>query len=621
MTATANSSKGMENSKNLTTYGWKGLRMVKPVTDDEIQRRQDYLKQWSYMRLIRSSWLDSWREIIDYTLPYLGRFVNSETNQGQRKDQFIINNIATQCIQASAAGLQSGLTSPARPWFRFVEHLGDAAGEGDDELAEWMHDVEVDALRIFAQSNLYTALEQVYQNLVGPGTACMFIEEDEQDILRFFSVPVGQFMLGTDHHGRVNRVIREARFTVIQTVEKFGIEACSPGVQNAFTQRMFDRFVDVLHVVEPNDNVQQGRADYRGMPYRSCWIELASTDVSGVITNGDSAAIGFLKESGYREFPAICPRWSATGEDAYGHSPAWDAIGDIKALQLYEKAKADQIAKLSKPPLSVPDTMRHQIVSLLPGTPTYVPGSQSGAEVKPLIIVAPGSIQATLEAIKEHENRIKDTFMYNLWLAISGDTRDQRATAAEINARQQERMLQLGQVLTRFNDEALDPMFERVFPILMRRGVLRPAPKSALGRKIRPEYISILAQAQKAVGTTAIERGVGFAVQLAQGTQDTSVLDNLNKDAIVRKYFDALGVQPDLLNTQDVMAQARQDRAKQAAQKQAMEAVPAMAGAAKSAAQAPLDSNNALTRILSALGPAAAAGTPAGPNEPPAATQ
>jgi hypothetical protein len=274
------------------------------------------------------------------------------------------------------------------------------------------------------------------------------------------------------------------------------------------------------------------------------------------------------------------------------------------------------VAKLGKPPLQVPDTMRNQLVSLLPGRPTYVPHSQAGAEVKPLLVVHPEGIKATGESIARHEGRIKDTFLYSLWLAITGDTRDQRATAEEIRAAMQERMLQLGQFLTRFDDEALDPMWERSIPLIARRGLLPPAPRKSLGKKIRPEYISILAQAQKAVGTTAIERFVGFVAQMATETQDPSPLDKIDKDKIVEKYGDALGVDPDLMKSDEDVAQARQQRQKQLQGQQAIENAPKMAAAAKSASGASLDGNNALTRILSGMSPAAAATIQPGPNEP-----
>jgi hypothetical protein len=610
MPATATKSKGMEiESDPASGYSWSGLSIVRPVTTEDIEDRKRLLQLWTSMRLVRSSWVAQWQEIIRYWLPYLGRFVTSDTNRGDRKDQAIINNTGTRAVNAASAGMQSGLTSPARAWFKFA--IPDFDLQDDDEVNEWLHLVEKAVLRYFGQSNLYTQLEQLYLNLVGPGTACMFIEEDDDQIVRFFSVPIGQFCLGNDAAGRTNRVTHEARFTVIQTVERFGIQNCSPSVQNAYREKLYDRFVDVLHVVEPNDDMVDGAADYQGMAYRSTWVELASTDVSGVISAGDSAAIGCLKKSGYREFPAICPRWSATGEDAYGHSPSWDAIGDVKALQIYEVAKADQVA----------DTMRHQVVSMLPGSATYVPAAGQHAKIEPMFVVHPAAIPATRESIQDIEGRIKDTFLYNLWLAITNDQRDQRATAAEINARQQEKMLQLGQVLTRFNDEALDPLFRRVLPILARRKLIPPAPRKLIGRKIRPEYISILNQAQKAIQTTAIERGVGFVTQLAQQTQDPSVVDVLDKDSISRKYLDAVGLQPDLLTSPAQVAQLRAARAKQQAQAAAAKNVPQMAAAAKNASQADLSGNNALTRILSAYGPVAAAGTPAGPGEPAPAIQ
>ncbi len=41
-----------------------------------------------------------------------------------------------------------------------------------------------------------------------------------------------------------------------------------------------------------------------------------------------------LRIKGYNEFPAVAPRWDIVANDAYGRSPAMDALGDIKQLQV-----------------------------------------------------------------------------------------------------------------------------------------------------------------------------------------------------------------------------------------------------------------------------------------------
>lgn len=79
-----------------------------------------------------------------------------------------------------------------------------------------------------------------------------------------------------------------------------------------------------------------------------------------------------LRESGFREFPALCPRWATVGGDIYGNSPAMEALGDIKQLQHEQMRKAMGIDYKTKPPLQVPVQLKNQEVNMLPGGITYV---------------------------------------------------------------------------------------------------------------------------------------------------------------------------------------------------------------------------------------------------------
>src|SRR5260370_23609380 len=87
-------------------------------------------------------------------------------------------------------------------------------------------------------------------------------------------------------------------------------------------------------------------------------------------------------------------------------------------------------------------------------------------------------------------------------------------TAGEIDERHEEKMLMLGPVLERLHGELLDPLVARVFNIMARNGALPPAPKGLNVAALQVEFISILAQAQKAVATTGIERLWQFGPQI-----------------------------------------------------------------------------------------------------------
>ncbi len=110
---------------------------------------------------------------------------------------------------------------------------------------------------------------------------------------------------------------------------------------------------------------------------------------------------------------------------------------------------------------------------------------------------------------------IDEAFYKNLFLMIAEVGDQPNITATQINTMREEKMLMLGPVLERLNDELLDPLIDRVFNIMLKRGMLPPPPKEIQGMPLRVEYISVLAQAQKAMGIGNIERFVGFVGNLA----------------------------------------------------------------------------------------------------------
>lgn len=69
----------------------------------------------------RNHYIERWKAIRDYELPFLGEFddTDDETDKGRRRDLAISNGVAWLANQAFAAGIMSGLTPPSRQWFKF----------------------------------------------------------------------------------------------------------------------------------------------------------------------------------------------------------------------------------------------------------------------------------------------------------------------------------------------------------------------------------------------------------------------------------------------------------------------------------------------------------------------
>ena len=75
---------------------------------------------------------------------------------------------------------------------------------------------------------------------------------------------------------------------------------------------------------------------------------------------------------------------------------------------------------------------------------------------------------------------------------------------------------------------------------MLELGLLPQPPEELSGQDVSPEFISMLAQAQRAIGTNSIDRYVGSLGMVAQ--MKPEVLDNFDADKWASEYGDMLGV-------------------------------------------------------------------------------
>ena len=169
-------------------------------------------------------------------------------------------------------------------------------------------------------------------------------------------------------------------------------------------------------------------------------------------------------------------------------------------------------------------------------------------------------------------------------------------TAREIEERHEEKLLALGPVLERTNDELLDPLIDRTFDLMHAAGAIPPAPPELQGMDLRVEYVSIMAVAQKLVGVVGQDRFLQSATALVE--QFPQVRHKVNPFAVMNSYADMLGVDPHILRTDDE-AQASLEQEQQAAQQaQQAEQLATMGKAARDLSQAPTQGNTALRAVL-----------------------
>ncbi|MDE2022174.1 MAG: head-tail connector protein [Patescibacteria group bacterium] len=512
---------------------------------DLIDLRRHADQRLVQMRLYRSSNFTTWRELSDFILPIRGRFVMPPTpnsgNRGSQRTQRIVKRIATKAVKSLAAFLMAGITSPARNWFRLSS--GDTDLDDNPQVKLWLAEVQKRLMKVFAESNFYNAVAALYEEIATFGTGVMLVEQDFEDVIRCYTLTAGEYMLGMDDKLRVNTMYREIVRTVEQLVKEFGFNNCSMTVQQLYRNNQLGAEVNVCHAIEPNYMRVPGRLGWRGMAFLSLWWEYGHDEGK------------MLRVGGFRQLPFVAPRWDVVAADTYGHGPGEEALPDVKMLQLMIKRRAEAVDKMVKPPLIGDASLQNSAVSLIPGGVNFVPGaSQMG--LKPIYVVPP-NIVGLNEQIAETVQDIREAFFNDLIQMFAAlDQHDM--TAREVEERHEEKLLMLGPMLERFHDEALTPIIEIVFGIMSRGGLMPPAPQALHGRFVSPEYISLLAQAQKAVGTTGIERLFAFAGSISAA--NPSVMDKLDADETIDDYASMLGVSPKIVRAQDAVDAMRKAR-------------------------------------------------------------
>lgn len=549
------------------------------------------LRRAADLKRERASFDNTCKEIAQYVQPYRERYNSDDNNRGDKRTQNIINNSATLDCDTNAAGMQAGITSPTRPWVSMASK--DKRLAAHDSMRVWLGELDDAILEVLNGSNAYLKFHEMYVDLTGFSTAVELIEEDSDTLINCTVVPLGSYALAANAKGKVDTLYRWMRMTVRQLVEEFGYDNCSRYVRNAYDRRSFEESREVLHAIEPNLDVIPSRIGPQGMAFRSWWLETAGNEEDG-----------FLRQMGYHEQPFIAPRWSTTGQDVYGNGPGQKVIGDCKSLQEAERRLMQLTEKITDPPMVGPASMRDEPVDLLPGGINYEGADSGGRGFRPAIELPSQALAAIDSIIERIQRRISRTLFADVWRMLAMMDKGQM-TAEEVRERLVEKMMQLGPMLERFQDEALRPFIARVYAIMLRHGRVPPPPREFAGHELDVEFKSILAQAQKMVGIQAVQSLVAFAVQASEA--DPDALDNIDLDAAIDEMARMLGAPPDLVRSDDEVAARREARAKARAQQAQLEQAQQAAETAKTAAGADLEGDNMLSKMLKTVGPAAGA--------------
>lgn len=507
----------------------------------------------------------SFQDVAQWIDPARGRHLGMGDNADRLKQIQLIDSTPRKAHRIVKAGLMGGLSSPSKPWFK-LKARGFERPSG--QVQAWLSESQRIIYEILQASNAYSALFQCYGDLSLFGVYAGVVRSSYENVIHVQSMPIGSFLLGADDEGDVDTLHWTIKMTVRNIVERFGMENCSPRVQNMYKANQMNDRVDVRAAIEPRLVKDPMKA------YRSDNMD------TGVFYWEEGSRDKLLHEGGLTYAGILAPRWETVSDDPWPiSSPGRDALGDIRQLQAQQRDRDTAVQMSYKPPLAGP--AEGMGFSYIPGAYNVLSMAEMAKGMpQPMLSVTP-QIQHLDMGIQNTQGRVFEAFYADLFRMASeyGIEGVKNVTATAIASLQEEKLIVLGPVLESLDRGLLSPLIKAAFHYAQEAEIIPPAPDDLVGAEVDVEFVSLLAQAQRAIGVASMERTIGFAGTLAQMGMP-GVMQTFDGDGLVREFADQVGFPMDRFRPEEDVAAEREQQAQQAQAQMMAEQAPALAGAA-----------------------------------------
>ena len=584
----------------LKTFGFKSVLWL----------RQQVELDRTMMEFNRSTFIQTWWELSRFFSPRRTRFLESDVNNGWRRNSQIIDDTGGQAKDVLAAGMLAGISSPTRQWFTLATNT---KADESQPVRDWCYDESQNMATVFARSNLYEELPLLYEDAGTFATGLIWMSESIREVVTFKSLPVGSYSISHDPEGHICRFYRSFMMTVQQLLDEFGIrnargeimnwEHFSQAVRNAHDNHMPQTWFYVGHYIRPNDEPEPEAPGTEGMPFLEVYFERGQVNETAAAvstTNTGSEQWRFLRIRGLEQMPLMELIWKKTGEDDYGtECPGVRSVGDVRQLQVQEKRVSQASEKMINPPMQGPSTLKGQRASIIAGDLTLYDQRNGDPGFRPVHEVNL-NIQMMEQRSDRIRNRIRQAWYYDLFLMMEQEdqTHAEPITAAEVREKHQEKLLMLSPVLEKANRGTFTPLIEFTFRAMQKRGMVSTPPAELRGKPLTVQYTSVFAQALKLIELETIKDFSAWIQQQAQ--VQPGILDMVDYDEMAKLYAEKEDIPPHILRSEETVKALRNQRAKVQQQQAQMQAAAQQAQTAKNLAQAPTDPNNpnALTQLL-----------------------
>jgi hypothetical protein len=212
--------------------------------------------------------------------------------------------------------------------------------------------------------------------------------------------------------------------------------------------------------------------------------------------------------------------------------------------------------------------------SLKPGAVNY---GGVNADGRALVHVLPtGNVAVGKDMMDDERMAINDAFLVTLFQIL---VETPQMTATEVLERAREKGALLSPTMGRFQAESIGPQIEREFDLLAWQELIPPPPQALVeaGAEYQVEYDAPLNRAMRADEAAGTMRTIQWAAEIATQTQDPTVMDWFNTDAIVPELMQVNGAPFRYIRDPKEVEQMRQGRKAAQEQQQLLQSMPGMA--------------------------------------------
>lgn len=543
--------------------------MAEPVTNNPIA--SEVVDRIAALKRERVNFDTLWREVAERIHPEERRQFESslkDTEQGQDEFNRRFDSTASTALNRFSAIMDSFLTPRQSMWHRL--QVDNPELQKDRQVRLWFDEATriLFKFRYAPKANFASQNNRIFDSVGMFGNGPMFIDAlSGERGLRYKACPLGQIYFAENHQGIVDTVFRSFPMTARQIVQAFPEGVPDSVMKKARTANASQDKMEVIHCVKPREDVDRDRADFRGMPFASYYV----------LEDGKF----LLRENGFISMPYAISRYKVASGESYARSPATDVLPSIKTVNEQKKTLLKQAHRTVDPVLLGHDDGDISGFSMIPGA--YNAGGVS-KEGRPLIHTLPvGRLDVSRDMMEDERNDIKDAFLVTLFQIL---VESPNMTATEVIERIREKGILLAPEFGRQESEYLGPLIEREMNLLLFQGLLPPLPPILL--EAQGEYTIVydspFSRTQRAEEAAGLLRTYDFSLNVAERTQDMSVLDYFDLDVIIPEMAHIQGMPERFLRDPAQIIEIREARAQAQEAERAARLAPGAAALAKAGA-------------------------------------